>query len=108
MVQKWVLRLSGIALLILIFVAGFGAAVWQLWNWLMPPIFGLHIITFWQAVGLLCLSMLLFGGWRGRPMWRDRARGRWERMTPEEREKFRQGMRERCGNFGAAAPEGKS
>jgi hypothetical protein len=28
---------------------------------------------------------------------------RWERMTPEEREKFQQGMRTRCGSFGAPA-----
>jgi hypothetical protein len=26
-------------------------------------------------------------------------RGRWEHMTPEEREKFRQGMRGRCSSF---------
>ena len=31
-----------------------------LWNWLMPTIFGLPLITFWQAVGLNLLSTILF------------------------------------------------
>ena len=49
-------------LFLTIAVAGFGKAVHELWNWLMPGIFGLPAITFWQAVGLLALSWLLFGG----------------------------------------------
>lgn len=43
----------GIALLI-------GGPLWLLWNWLMPTIFGLPHITFWQAVGLNLLSSILF------------------------------------------------
>ena len=43
-----------------------GFIVMHLWNWLMPPVFGLRIIGFWQALGLLLLSKILFGGfpWR--------------------------------------------
>ena len=37
-----------------------GFPVMWLWNWLMPTIFGLKTITFWQAVGLMFLSSLLF------------------------------------------------
>ena len=55
----------GIALILIIVIAGFGQAVLQLWNWLMPTIFGLPAISFWQAVGLLGLSWILFGGLRG-------------------------------------------
>jgi len=80
----------------------FGELVKYLWNWLMPALFaGAHLITFWQALGLLLLSRILFGSWhskggsRGRRHWRKK----WESMTPEEREKFRQSMRARCGNF---------
>jgi hypothetical protein len=40
----------------------FGYFVMLLWNWLMPAIFGLGLITFWQAVGLVILGRLLFGG----------------------------------------------
>jgi hypothetical protein len=34
----------------------------QLWNWLLPDIFGLRRVTFWEALGLLALSRILFGG----------------------------------------------
>ena len=66
----------------------------------VPPIIGWHTITFWQALGLLVLSKILFGGFhrhggRDRARWRQRMKDRWEQMTPEEREKFRKGMR--CG-----------
>ncbi len=90
----------------------FGFVTMSLWNWLMPSLFGLRLITFWQAIGILFLSKLLFGGFRGRPRgrmyWKRRMFERWERMTPEEREKFRQGMRSRCGPFGAATAEPKA
>ena len=41
-----------------------GWAVMSLWNWLMPGLFGLPVVTFWQALGLLALSRILFGGFR--------------------------------------------
>ncbi len=68
----------------------------------MPSIFGLHTITFWQAIGLFVLSKLIFGGFHGgsggRNHWKARMKERWDSMTPEEREKFRSGMK--CGPFG--------
>ena len=51
--KNWTVRIVGIAVIAAIFVAGFGAAVWQLWNLLIPKIFGLPALGFWQAVGLL-------------------------------------------------------
>src|SRR5215831_8477575 len=78
-------------------VISFG--VMSLWNWLMPTLFGRPLITYWQALGLLILSRILLGGFRGRPggppqwHWRKRMMERWEQMTPEEREKFRQGLK---------------
>jgi hypothetical protein len=84
----------------------FSFLVMALWNRLMPPIFGLHAISVWQALGLLVLSKILFGGFHGRPgfggHWRQRMVERWEQMTPEEREKFRAGMRGGCGPFGSS------
>jgi len=95
----------------LLFVALFGFVVMRLWNWLMPALFDWHLITFWQALGVLVLSKILFGGFRGGPRrhmyWRRRMMERWEHMSPEEREKFRQGMRGRCGSFGPSAAEPK-
>ena len=106
-----VVRAVQIACLAIVCLIVFTFAVRALWNWLMPALFGLHVITIWQAVGILILSKILFGGFRGgsRGGWRSRRRiiERWEKMTPEEREKFRQGMRGRCGPFGPAAAEPK-
>lgn len=42
----------------------FGWIVMLLWNWLMPEIFGLKQLTYWQAWGLLILSTILFKGIR--------------------------------------------
>ena len=87
-----------------LFVTLFGFIVKWLWNWLLPAIFtGAHLITFWQALGLLLLTRILFGSWHGGGnggKHRRRKLEQWEALTPEEREKFRQGMRDRCGNFG--------
>ena len=97
-VQRRVTMIVKILVFAIIFIAGFGSAVWQLWNHLMPQIFNLPAIGYWQALGLLALSWLLFGGFRG-PMGGRRmgGRGRWGRMTPEQRAQFRQVMAERCG-----------
>ena len=86
-------------------VAVVGLVVMALWNRLLPDLFGWRSISFGQALGLLILTRLLFGGFRGGPgrhlRWHGRMRERWERMTPEEREKFREGMRG-CGRPGSA------
>jgi len=83
--------------------------VMYLWNWLMPAVFDLKPIGFLQALGLLILSRIFFGGFRGRPghsmRWRRHMIERWESMTPEEREKFREGMRHRCGPSQAPVAE---
>jgi len=39
----------------------FGAIIMWLWNGLMPVVFHLGVITYWQAVGLAILARLLFG-----------------------------------------------
>jgi Ca2+/H+ antiporter, TMEM165/GDT1 family len=112
MVARVISRIVKFLIFGLIFFTLFTFVVKGLWNWLMPSLFGLHVITFWQALGILVLSKILFGGFRGGPHrnwnWRRRMAERWEAMTPEEREKFRERMRTRCGSFGAAeSPEAK-
>jgi hypothetical protein len=89
--------------LVILAAAVLGFAVMNLWNFVVPAVFGGRIITFWQGLGLLVLSRILFGGFFRRGGFGDRQRARraiWERMTPEEREKFRAGMRHRCGGRG--------
>jgi hypothetical protein len=93
-----------------LFIVIGGEVVMRLWDWLLPPLFGWRPINFWQALGMLALCRILFGGLgvhgsAGSNM-RRRVSSRWEKMTPEERETFRQGMRERCG-FGPATSESK-
>ncbi len=73
-----------------------GFVIMGLWNWLMPALFGLKPIGYWQAWGLLILCKILFGGLHGGH------RGRWHprmvaNMTPEERERFRQAFEQRWG-----------
>ena len=111
MIRNKVARAVKFAVFAVLFVTLFGYVVMRLWNWLMPVLFGWHGIGFWQAVGILVLSKILFGGFHGRPSrhrhWRGRMMERWEQMTPEERQKFRESMRGRCVSFGqpAAAPK---
>jgi hypothetical protein len=94
---------------IALFMAFGGWVVMSLWNWLLPGLFGWHLITFWQAMAMLVLCRILFGGVSGRGWHRSysgrRMGERWGRMTPEEREKFREGMRAKCG-IGPLAGEG--
>ena len=102
----WIHGLKFFAVAVLA-VGAFGAVVMALWNWLLPELFGWHAIGFWQAVGLLVLSKILLGGFRGGPgrmHWRARMMDRWEHMSDEERERFRAGMRGHCGGGRSAEP----
>jgi hypothetical protein len=90
-------------LAMVLFIALGGEIVRLLWNWLLPSLFGWRLITFWQALGLLALCRILFGGLglhgRGRSNFRRRMAERrgCGPMTPDERERFRQGIREAFG-----------
>ena len=101
MKRKWI-WIAPLAILgIVLFAYLGGEIVMLLWNWLLPPLFGWRTLTFWQALGLLALCRILFGGWGGsgggkghmRHRMRERMaermgermRERWETMTPEER-----------------------
>lgn len=87
-VQKFIksaFKIVFMAILIIAFILLFGYAFMWLWNWLMPEIFGLTTLTYWQAIGLLVMAKLLFGGFEGHGMGkrggelknRDRSKNRW-------------------------------
>ena len=119
--KYWPLFVPIVLLGFALFVFVGGEVVKLLWNSLAPPLFGLPVLGFWQAIGLLALCRILFGGFgfhgggqsSGRMTNRmadrmaDRLADRWQNMTPEERERFRQRVRERCG-FDPGTSEGKA
>ena len=93
-------KVAGIICMVIVGVLVFGSLVMLLWNALMPVIFHLPIISFWQALGLLLLTKILFSGFRGGPGFkhkRDNLRQAWMNMKPEQREKFKQEWGQRCG-----------
>ena len=99
---RW--SVKGIAVLaaVIAVVALLSLAVMLLWNALVPQLFHGPTLQYWQALGLLLLSRILFGGLRGRGWhghWRQRMwRERWENMTPEERAQLRERFQGRCGH----------
>ena len=107
--RKRLLWLAPLAILGMVLFAFLGGEVVRLlWNWLLPPLFGWRELTFWQALGILALCRILFGGFgmHGGPRSRMRHRmhERCSDMSPEEREKFREAMRARWG-FGPPASD---
>jgi len=101
----WIVIVAPIAIAAFIFIGG--EVVMHLWNWLAPTLFSWRQITFWQAIGLLILCRILFGNIGGRGSRRSGMRPQMaHKMTEEEREKWRQEMRSRCG-FGEPPSEKK-
>jgi hypothetical protein len=108
---KRILKVVKIVFFVALAITVFSAVVMRLWNWLIPPIFGLHTISYVQALGLLILSKILFGGRPNPGMhwhWRRRMMERWEQMSPEERARFREGMSGHCGSHFAPPAEPKA
>lgn len=94
---------KGVAIAIFIAVAilVFGWVFMHLWNWLMPAIFGLTVINFKQAIGILIMSKILFGGLEGKSRkrkghrWKSHMKAKWESMSWEEREHFKRQMEDK-------------
>lgn len=90
-----------VGLLALAGIAVVTGVVMVLWNALLPDLFaGVSPIGYWQALGVLVLSRLLFGGFRGgcHGRWHKR-REQWEALSPEEREQFKGRFHRRWGSY---------
>ncbi|MEO6851182.1 MAG: hypothetical protein ABI203_03985 [Mucilaginibacter sp.] len=77
--------------------------VMLLWNNLLPNILHTGTIDYWQAMGLFVLAKILFGfgrGHRGGAPWMRNRMERFKDMSPEERDRFKEHMRARCGKWG--------
>ncbi len=83
-----------------------GFVVMFLWNWILPEVAHAGKLNYWQALGLLVLCRLLFGNFNkggGHNGFRERARGmraKWDSMNEEERAKFKEEYKRRCGGWG--------
>jgi Ca2+/H+ antiporter, TMEM165/GDT1 family len=113
MKRFWIRKVIGIVCMAIIGVMVFSGIVMLLWNALLPELFHFPVISFWQALGLLILTKLLFGGFRGggpgrgrlKDKLKDKMNQRWMNMTPEEKEKFKQDWGRRCRTpFGQQGP----
>jgi hypothetical protein len=94
------LKIIGFVLLGLLALTAFGFVTMYLWNWLVPELFNGPELSFWQTLGLLVLSKILFSGFgKGghhhggswKPYWKERM----NRMSPEDRERFKQKMKDK-------------
>ncbi len=94
------------ALAIITFTLVLGGVIMLLWNAILPDLLGTRAITFWEAVGLLVLCRLLFGGLRrgfghrGYSSKRKHWREKWMNMTDEEKAEFKARWKKRCGRNG--------
>jgi hypothetical protein len=80
----------------------FGSVVMLLWNSILPAVFGVSTISFWQALGILVLAKILFGGF-GCRHGHHRCHGhrhdwnsKWMHLSTEEREKMKEEWKCRC------------
>ena len=106
---RWWLRGVAVFAVVIAVLAVLALAVMLLWNALVPQLFRGPPLEYWQALGLLLLSRILFGGlrrggWHGH--WRQRMwRERWESMTPEERARLSEHFQRRCGQRSTSSVE---
>ncbi|MGE5521074.1 MAG: hypothetical protein ACM3VS_14175 [Candidatus Dadabacteria bacterium] len=83
----------------------FGAIVMLLWNNVVTPVLHVSVVNFWQALGLLVLSKLLFSSFSGgrgsyRRDYYAKQKMMWNQMTPEQKENFRKEWKDRCSRTG--------
>jgi hypothetical protein len=76
MKRRWIFKAVKCVMLVALMATVLSLVAMSLWNWLAPALFGLNRISFWQTIGLLLLSKILFGrigGPRGPHLrWRER------------------------------------
>lgn len=101
-----ILKIVAVAVLCLLLL---GLVTMSLWNWLVPVLFNGPVISFWQALGLFLLAKILFGAWgggrchKGGPSsWKHKYHEKLSSMSPEERERFKEKIREKW-----CSPSGK-
>lgn len=97
----WIKKIVGFSLLALAGIALLTWVVMLLWNGVLAEVVPVSTVTYWQALGLLVLSKILFGGFRGKggdykKRWKEKMAAKLEGLSPEEREKIKEEWRNRC------------
>ena len=102
----WFKKIIGFTILAIAITSLLGFIVMSLWNSILVAVLHVSLINFWQALGILILSKILFGGFKGRwgghrgGGWKHELHEKWHTMTPEEREKIKQEWRSRYRVWG--------
>ena len=95
--------------ILLFFVIGpiailiFGGVVMLFWNNVLTPVLHISPVTFWQGLGILVLSKILFSSFSGGSVTRGdnwKQRMMWKNMTPEQKEKFKEEWKNRGRRWG--------
>ena len=111
MKKYWIRKGLMITIFVIAAILLFSLAVMGLWNAILPVVLGVKAITFIQALGILVLSKILFGGfggaWRGdrSQEWKQKMKEKWESMTPEQRDQFKSEWKNRCGGRWGMRPQ---
>jgi hypothetical protein len=87
-------------------IAALGYITMSLWNWLIPTLFNGPAITIWQTFGIVLLSKILFGGFKGkggccckkndRQSWKEHMKAKWDNLSTEERSSLKNKFFSKC------------
>lgn len=109
----WITKIIGFSILAIGFAALLAYVVMLLWNGVLAQVVTVSTISFYQAIGLLVLSKILFGGFPsgknhcnqcgGGGHWKNQLKEKWHTMSPEERDQMKQEWRNRCRTWGRSS-----
>ncbi len=102
--QNWLKKAVGFTLCAIAAIAVLGYIIMLLWNNVLAEVTTVKFINYWQALGLLLLSKLLFGGFnkgfsKKNSMWSSEMKEKWHNMSVEEKDNFKQEWRNKCSSW---------
>ncbi|TDH26224.1 hypothetical protein EXU57_12100 [Segetibacter sp. 3557_3] len=100
----WRRKVAGFILVALAAILLLSFVVMSLWNGVLVKVVPVSPVSFGQALGIFVLSKILFSGFKGRGWgnrgrWSQQLKDKWQMMTPEEQQKFKQDWRNRCSRW---------
>ncbi|MFL9481417.1 hypothetical protein ACI6Q2_01485 [Chitinophagaceae bacterium LWZ2-11] len=113
MKKFWFKKAIKIVMMVIVAIVVLGTVVMFLWNNILVSVLGIKAISFVQALGILVLSKILFGGFnkgfggRRHHEWKNGMKEKWQNMSDEERVKFKEEWRDKCRNWGRGRSENK-